>query len=202
MIPDDVVGLLQGGALGSGDELIEGSHELGDLGGGIHTAHAVVAAGDDAQELAVGGTVVSNGHGVVTQLLLESHHVGHGHVGGQVGIAHHEACLVSLGAAHHSGLVLDGLGAVNEGYAALGGQSHGQTVTRDRLHDGGDHGDVHLNGGLLTCALVVLDQRGLQGDVGGNALGGGVPGDEQVLVKGMGGLVDKLGHVFVLLFFR
>ena len=108
--------------------------------------------------------------------------------------------VVILDLADHFGLLLDGLGDEDESDAAFLSQGNGQSVIGHGLHDGGDHGDVHLDGGLLAGLLVVLDQRGLEGDVGGHALGGGVPGNEQVLVKGMGGLVDKLSHVFVLLY--
>ena len=48
VLPDDVVGLLEGGALRRPDELFKGGHESGDLGVRLHAAHPVVPAGDNA----------------------------------------------------------------------------------------------------------------------------------------------------------
>ena len=94
-------------------------------------------------------------------------------VRGQVRGADDEARLAALHPADHGGLVLDGLGAVDEGQAALLGQGHGQGVVGDSLHDGGDHGDVQADGALLL-PLAVLHQGRLQGDVVGYALLRGV----------------------------
>ena len=193
VVPDDVVGFLQGSGLGSGDQLLTGGHEGGDLVIGVHTGDAVVAAGDDAQQLAVGGAVGGDGHGGEAVAVLQSQHVGQGVVGGQVGSGGDEAGLVALDTGDHSGLILDGLGAVDEADAALLGQSDGQGVIGDGLHDGRGHGDVQGQGRLLD-ALAVLDQGGAQGDVGRDALLGSVTGDQQVLAEGAAGLVEEVGH--------
>ena len=47
-VPDDVIGLLQAGALRGVDELVEGGHEVRDGGGGVQAADPVVPAGDEA----------------------------------------------------------------------------------------------------------------------------------------------------------
>src|SRR5699024_4850903 len=83
-----------GDALGGGDELFPGGHEGRHLFLAGHAAHAVVPAGDDAQELAGGASVVGDGHGGEAVLGLERQDVGEGGLGGEVGGAHHEAGLV------------------------------------------------------------------------------------------------------------
>ena len=72
------------------------------------------------------------------------------------------------------------------------GQGDAHLLPGHRLHDGGDHGYVHGEGGLLPPA--VLHHRGLEGDVGGDALRGGVARHQQVLAEGAGGLGEKVCH--------
>ena len=59
------------GAVGRGDELLARRHEFRAPGRrGLHAAHAVVAARDDAEQLAVGRAVLGDGDGGVAGLLL------------------------------------------------------------------------------------------------------------------------------------
>ena len=192
VIPDDIVGLFERGALLGPDQLVKGSHERGDGRIRVHAGDTIVAAGDDADELALGCPVFRDGDGGVPGLLLEAEHVAQGLFGADIGVGADKARLVALGAPDHGGLVLDGLGAVNEAHAALLSQRHGQSVAGDGLHDRRDHGDVHHDGGLL--ALAVFYQRGFERYLLGAASDGRVARDEKVLIKSMAGFVDDLGH--------
>ena len=200
VVPDDVVGLFQGGGGGGGDELLAGGHEVTHGHVRAHPGHAVVAAGDQAQELAGGGGVLGDGDGGEAVLLLQGQHVAQRCVRGQVRGTDDKAGLAALHPADHGGLILNGLGAVDEGQAALLGQGHGQGVVGDSLHDGGDHGDVQADGALLL-PLAVLHQGGLQGDVVGYTLLRGEPRHQQVLAEGMGGFGIVKSHVRLLLSF-
>ena len=184
LVPDEVVGVLEGDGLVAHDELGARGHELGDLLGVVITAGTVVAAGDDAEELAAGGAVVGDGHGGVAGLVLEGDDLLHRHVGGEGGVGLDETSLVVLDGLDHGRLVLGGLRAVDEGDAAFGGKGDAHVDTGDGLHDGGDHGDVEGDLGLL--AALVADKRRLQRDVGRDALRGGVARDQQILGKRMG----------------
>ena len=194
VVPDDVVAVVQRGVLRSSDQLLDGGHEGGDGGvvGGV--VDAVIAGSHDAQQLAVGGAVGGDGDGGVAGAGLQLQHIMQGGSGGQIGVGDDVACLEALDAADHSSLVLDALGAVDEGDAALTGQRDGQLIAGDRLHDSADHGDVHFQrAGLL--ALAVLDQRGLEADRRGDVLGRRVARHQQVLAKGTGGFFVKISHV-------
>ena len=136
VIPDDVVGLTQGGAGGSGDQLFDRCHEGADLLLAGHAADAVIAAGDDAHQASGGGAVLGDGHGGMAGLLLQGQDVRQSVVRTEVGVADHETGLVRLDPGHHGGLLLDGLGAVDEAHAALLGEGHGHLVVGNSLHDG------------------------------------------------------------------
>ena len=167
------------------------SFSMGVVGGVVD---AIIAGSHDAQQLAVGGAVGGDGDGGVAGAGLQLQHIMQGGSGGQIGVGDDVACLEALDAADHSGLVLDALGTVDEGDAALTGQRDGQLIAGDRLHDGADHGDVHFQrAGFL--ALAVLDQRGLEADRRGDVLGRRVARHQQVLAKGTGGFFVKISHV-------
>ncbi len=193
VVPDDVVGLLEAGALGGGNKLLEGGHELGHRGGGIHAADPVVPAGDDAQQPALVGAVGGDGHGGVPVPGLQVQHVLEGGVRGQVGVAGDKARLIALHPGHHGGLVLHGLGAVDEAQPSLPGQGHRQGVVGHGLHDGGHHGNGQAEGTLLL-PFAELHQRGAEGYVGGDAVGRGIAGHQQILAEGVGGLGVIVGH--------
>ena len=61
------------------------------------------------------------------------------------------------------------------------------------LHDGRDHGDVHGEGAFLP--LAEPHDGGSQADVGGNAVCGGIAGNQQVFTKGVGGFFKIVCHV-------
>ena len=168
VIPDDVVCSLQAGALRGGDDLLRRSHELLDRCGRVHAADPVVPAGDQAQQLAGAGAVVGHRHGGVAGAFLQGQHVRQGVLQTQIGITGDKASLVVFHLPHHLRLLIDGLGDIDEGDAALSGQGDAHFLTGDRLHDGGDHGHIHGEGGLLSPA--VLHHRRLERDVGGDAL--------------------------------
>ena len=184
---------MQRGVLGRGDQLAHRGHEGGDGGvvGGV--VDAVIAGGHDAQQLARGGAVVGDGNGGVAGPGLQLQHIVQSGVGAKVRVGHHIAGLVHLDAADHGGLILDALGAVDEGHAALPGQGDGQLLARDGLHDGADHGDVHLKRALLL-PFAVLHQRGLEADRGGHVLRRGIAGHQQIFAEGTGGFFIKIRH--------
>ena len=93
----------------------------------------------------------------------------------------------------HSGLILNALRAVNKGNTALTSQCNGQLIAGDRLHDGADHGDVHLQGALFLT-LAILNKGGLEADRRGDILGRGVAGNQQVFTKSAGGFFIKICH--------
>ena len=151
VVPDDVVGNLEADVLVAHDELLTRGHELGDLLLVVIAAGAIVTAGNDTQEFALGSAVVGDRHGGVTGLLLELDNLLHGHIGGQRGIGLDKAGLVILDGLDHGGLGLGGLGTVNEGQATLGSERDTHVDARDGLHDGGNHGDVQGDCRLLAA---------------------------------------------------
>ena len=199
MLPDDVVSLFKSRALGRYHELVKGSHKGRYLLVTVHTAYAVVTAGNDAEELAVCGAVLGNGHGAVTVLLYEIKHVGKSIIGSEVGIAYYKACLVILHPCYHCRLVLNGLVAVDEGYAALFSKRDSHSIIGYRLHYSRHHGNVHHKGALLLT-LSVLNKRGAERYVSRNASFVGVAGDKKILAKGMRRFVKIGSHSFVLTF--
>ena len=192
VIPDDVVGLLEGGAQRRGHQLLTGRHEGGDLLIAAHAGNAVVTTGDDTQQLTIGLGILGDGHGGEAELLLQLQHIGEGVVGGQIGLADHETGLVALDAAHHLGLRLNRLRAEDEGDAALLGKGDGQRVVGHGLHHGRDHGDIEGDGALLLT-LAVLHQRGLERHGIGYAVLIGVTGHQQILAESMGrfGIIES-----------
>ena len=192
MIPDDVVGFLQGSTLGSGDQLLTGSHKGFYLFVHRHTAYAVVTAGYDTEQLTVGLSVFRYGDGGVTQTLLQLDYVRQSLVGAEVGVGVYEASLVIFHTAYHFSLILNALGAVDEGYATLFCESDGHTVVGYRLHDGGNQGDIHGESRFL--AALEFNQRGFEGNVGGDAVRVGITGNKQILTKGVGQFVVVESH--------
>ena len=194
VVPDDVVAVVQGGVFRGSDQLLNGGHEGGDRSVIRGVVDAVIAGGHDAQQLAARGAVGGDGDGGVAGACLQLQHIMQGGSGGQVGVGNDVTGLEALDAADHSGLVLDALGAVDEGDAALTGQRDGQLIAGDRLHDGADHRDIHFQRAALL-ALAVLDQRGLEADSRGDILSRRVARHQQVLAKGTGGFFVKISHI-------
>ena len=194
VIPDDVVAVVQGGVLRCSDQLFKRGHEGGDRGIIRGVVDAVVTRCNNAQQLAARSAIGSDGNGGVAGACLQLQHIVQGGSGGQVGIGHDITSLEALDAAHHGSLVLNALRAVDEGHAALTGQCNGQLIARDRLHDGADHGNIHLQGALLL-ALAVLDQRGLEADSRGDILCRGIAGDQQIFTESAGRFFIEISHV-------
>ena len=119
VVPDDVVAVVQGGILRCGDQLLDRSHKGGNgsiIGGVVDT---VITGGHNAHQLAVRSANGSDSNGGVAGAGLELQHIVQGGGGSQVGIGDHITSLIALDAAHHGSLVLNALGAVNEGHAAF-----------------------------------------------------------------------------------
>ena len=150
LFPNDIVSLLQGGILTSNDHLVNRSHKVANLGGTVHAAGTIVTAGNDTFQLAVNGAIAGYSHGGVTGALLQSQDISQSAVRTNVRIAANKACTMCLYASNHSCLVLNGLGAIDEGNAALFGQSNCQLFTGNSLHDCRYHGDIHGDGRFLT----------------------------------------------------
>ena len=142
MLPDDVVGLLERDAEAADLELGKGRHEVldaGILGGG---AEAIVAAGDDTEETAVGAAVLGDAYGGVSRPAAQGEDLAKGSIGADIGVAGDEARLKLLHAAYHLGLLCDGLRAEDKGEPPVACQLYGQRVVGYRLHDRRDEGDV------------------------------------------------------------
>ena len=135
---------------------------------------------------------MGDGHRRVAGPALQGEHVGEGIGDAQVARTGDESGLGSFDFADHLGLVGDRLGDEDEGDAALFREGHAHFLPGDGLHDGGDHGDVHGQGGFLTAAE--LDQRGFQGHIRRDALCGGVARHQQVFAEGVGGFREVVGH--------
>ena len=193
VLPDNVVGLLQSGLLGGGDELGAGGHEVADLFRRLHPGNPVVPAGDNAQQLSVGGAVGGDGHGGEAVSGLQRQHVRQGGIRSQIGSGGDEAGLIALHLGHHGSLILNALGAENEADAALLGQGNGQGIVGNGLHDGGGQRHVQAESRLFH-ALAVLDQGGLQADPVRDAVLGGIAGDEQILAEGVAGFRIVISH--------
>ena len=192
VIPDDVIGRFQAGALRCVDELLHRRHEIRHLGVGVHAADPVIPAGDQTQHLAGTGAVIRDSHGGVTGALLQSQHICQGIRHPEVGVADDEARLVVLHPTDHGRLRLNGLGDIDKGDAALLGQRNAHLLAGHGLHDGGDHGDVHGQGAFLS--LLEADHRRFQRHVGGDAVLRGITGHQQIFAEGMGRLLEKIGH--------
>ena len=195
VLPDNVVGGLQGGVAGGGDELFPGGHEGLDLLGALHPGDPVVPAGDDAQELAGGGAVIGDGHGGEAVGGLESQHIVQGVLRGQIGGGNHKAGLVALHLCHHLRLGFNGLRAVDEAEAPFLCQGNGQGVVGHGLHDGRGQGNIQADGRLLQ-ALAVLGKGGLEADIGRNAVLRGVAGNQQIFAEGVTGFRIVVSHGF------
>ena len=63
VVPDDVVGFTQGDAFLAGHEVVQGRHERADRGIGRGTGHAIVAAGDNTDQAAIGSAIIGHSHG-------------------------------------------------------------------------------------------------------------------------------------------
>ena len=80
--------ILEAGICRSGDQLVKRSHELLNLNAALHAGNAVVAAGDNAEQLAVSGAVIGNSHGGVTGALLQLENLLKGGVRLYVGVGY------------------------------------------------------------------------------------------------------------------
>ena len=192
VVPDDIVGLLQGGAFLCPDQLIIGRHELAHGSGQFHPADAVVPAGHNADQLSVRCTVFRHSHGRMAGFLLQGKDIAKRRIRAEVGIAADEPGFVALGTPHHGRLILYRLRAIDKRNAALGRQRNGKAVTGNGLHDGRNHRDVHGDSRFLSPAEA--DQRGFQRYILRNAFGGGITGNKQILIKRMCGFVDNSRH--------
>ena len=199
MLPNDVVGHLQRGLLGGDDQLFQGGHEGGHLVQGAHAGHAVVTAGDNAQQLTGGSAVVGDGHGGETVGGLQIQHIGQSMIRSQIGGGDHEASLVALDLADHFCLALNGLRTENEAQTTLFCQGDGQGIVGNGLHDSGGHGDVQRDGAFFLV-FAILDQRGTQTNTVGDTVFAGVAGDQQVFAESMAGLGVNISHGNLLLY--
>ena len=198
VFPDNIVGFLQGGLRGGGDQLFPGSHEGGNLVRGLHAAHPVVPAGDDAEKLSVGGAVGGNGHGGEAILGLQCQNVCQGVLRGQIGSGGDKSGLVVLYLGNHRRLVFNGLGTKDEADAALFGQGNGKGVVGHGLHDRRGQGHIQGNGRFFH-ALAVFHQGRFQGHMIGDAVLGCVARNEQILAEGVTRFLVIICHEKILL---
>ena len=84
VLPNYIVGFGKGHTLLRIDDLFDWGHEVGDRCRRIHVVHTIVAAGDNADKLAVRGAVVGNCDGGVSGPSLQTDDVVQCLVGAEV----------------------------------------------------------------------------------------------------------------------
>ena len=183
VLPDDVVRFLEACSLGCRDNFFHRSHERGNGNRRFHPADAVVAAGNDAKQFTCTGSVIGHGHGGMAGALLKRQNIRQRVAQAQVGIARDEARFIVFDLANHLGLLLNRLRDVDECDATFFRQANAHLFTGDRLHNGRNHGYVHGQRAIFT--FLEFHNRGLERDVRGDAVGGGIAGYQQVLAEGM-----------------
>ena len=122
MLPDEIVRLRQREIRIRVNEALERRHEILDGRVEAHARHAVVAARDDADELAVRCAVLRDRHRRMSRRVLERQDLAERRRRLDVRIAAHEARLVVLDARDHRRFLLGRLRTVDEGHAALARQ--------------------------------------------------------------------------------
>ena len=196
VVPDDVVGHFQAGALRCGDDLLHRGHKVRHTGRGVHAADPVIPAGDQAQQTAGAGAVLGDGHGGMAGARLQRQHIRQGVRHPEVGVADHKTGLVVFHLPDHGRLGLNGLGNIDKGDAALPGQGNAHLFAGNGLHHSGDHGHVHGQGALLP--FFEPDHRRFQGHVGRDTVLRGITRNQQVFAEGVGRFLEKIGHNFYL----
>ena len=182
VIPDDIVSNLKRSVRRRHNQLLARGHELGNLLVAAHAGKAIIALSDHAEQLAVRRAIIGDGHGGVVGGFLQRDDLVERHVGGKLGVGLDEPSLVILHALDHGGFLLDGLVAVDEGKAALGGKGYGHVVVGNGGHDSGHHRNVQRKRALLF-ALAILDERRFQADRRRNARSRRVTRHQKILVE-------------------
>ena len=177
---EDLLGLGQGGTLGSGDQVLLGHHvvdELAHIGLELH-----VAVCDDADELAV----VADGHAGDAELGHQLIRLRQGVAGGQPEGICNDPVLRALDHIHLLSLLADGHIFVDDPDPALTGDGDGHAVLCHGIHGGADQRDIQTD---------LLRQLGVQVHVGGQNIAG--RGDQQNIVKGEPLLEELLCGILV-----
>ena len=175
-----LLGILQGGADGHGDQVLLG-HHVAHLGHRV-LDEAHVAVGDDADELVAfdhgqaGNAVFAHDH----QGVLDGHFRRHGD-----GSDDH-AGFGLLDLLHLDALAGDAHVLVDDAHATAAGQGNGHAGFGDRVHGRADQGNVEAD--------FRGQPRGHIGRVGQNL---GIPGDEKDVVKSET-KIDDFFHCVVL----
>ena len=185
-----VLGLLEGGADGGGDEAFAG-HEVGD-GAGLVVGEAHVAVGEDADEASV---LIGNGD--AGDAVAGHDGVGFGESGGgrEGDWIDDHAGLGALDLVDFADLVVGGEVAVNDADAAGAGHGDGHGGLGDGVHGGGHEGYVESEVGR---------DAGAGGDLGGQDVG--PAGDKKHVVVGKAfddaaggrdGLLDEANGIWI-----
>ena len=133
---EDLTGLLEGGALGSGDQVVLGHHvvnELRHVGLKLH-----ITVGDDTNELAV----VADGHTGDAVLRHQLVCLSQGVAWAEEEGVGDNAVLTALDHVHLLGLSADGHILVDDTQTAFPGQGDGHPGLGDRVHGGAHHRDI------------------------------------------------------------
>ncbi len=169
VLVEDVLGLLERGADGHGDEVLLGHDGVdGEVGAGDE---AEVAVGENADELAVLGD--GDAGDLVTAHDLEGG--GDGFLGRDGDGVDDHAGFRALDLVDFAGLLLDGEVAVNDSHAALLGHGDGEAALGDGVHGGGHERGVEGDGAGKAC---------LRADLGGDDVR--IGGDQEDVVEGQG----------------
>ena len=180
------------------DEALKRCHELLDAHIHGHTGETIIAARNNAEQLAVRSAVIRDCNRRVSGLILQLEHIRERSGRREVRIRSHKALLVLLDTAHHVCLLLNALGAVDKGDTALSCERNGQLIAGDRLHDCRDHRNVHLERALLL-ALAETHQRGLKTYRSRNTLRGTVSRNQKILSECSRRFLKIVRHLLLLL---
>lgn len=96
MVPDNIIGFLERGAVGCRDQLFAGGHEGFHAVVRAHAADAVIPARHDAEQLAVRRAVTRDRNGAVSRACLKREYVGKRRVGTDIGVTADKARLETL----------------------------------------------------------------------------------------------------------
>mmetsp|Transcript_40023 Transcript_40023/g.66889 ORF Transcript_40023/g.66889 Transcript_40023/m.66889 type:complete len:497 (+) Transcript_40023:100-1590(+) len=163
------LGLINRNTKGSNDELVLGSHVLGD--GGVVLSKADVTGGDDTEKTVVGAALeldgLSDEDTADATLLHHGLEGGHGLRGPEDVRVLNDVALGTLDGLHHPHLVLHRQETVDDTDASVSGHGDGHLRLSDGVHVGGDDGvaqsDVACEAGLDGDETTRGD-RGTLGD--------------------------------------
>ena len=194
VVPKNVVCLAQGDPRAAVNQLFERCHKLADAGVHGHSAHAIVTAGHQTQNLAFRGAVVCNGNRAVSLECLELEYIFERLIRAQIGIACYKTRLVRLDSAYHGRLIFDCLGAEYKRNSTFFCQRDRHIIVGNSLHDSGYQWNVHCDLRFFTF-FEFCYRRGERNRLNPAVLAG-VTRYQQILIKRSGRFFEIKRHIF------